>query len=276
MEAQLATEYPQRVLSLGAGVQSTTLLLMMLHDEIERPHHVVFADTGWEPQRVYDHLDYLSGLMDEAGIPFHKVSTGNIREDFFSDTKRYASPPLFLEQSNGKRSMVRRQCTAEYKVKPLMIKQREIAGLKPGQRCSEHRVTTILGISWDESQRMRDPQFSWIEHEYPLIDRRMTRQDCIQWCEDHGYKRPPRSACIGCPFKSTAEWRSTQEHPDEWQDAVDFDHQLRSSPVIQARYRGTAYLHASRQPLDEVDLRTDEELGILSLFDVECQGMCGI
>ena len=38
---------PLRILSLGAGVQSTTLLYMMIEGEIERPDHAIFSDTGW-------------------------------------------------------------------------------------------------------------------------------------------------------------------------------------------------------------------------------------
>lgn len=269
-------EYPLRILSLGAGVQSTTLLLMMLEGEIPKADHVIFADTGWEPKGVYKHLQYLEGLMRDANLSFHKVSAGNIREDFLTDGKRYASMPLHMIGEDGKRGMVRRQCTAEYKLKPLMQKQRELAGLAKGQRCKEHRITTVIGISYDEVQRMRDPEFSWIRHDYPLIDRRITRQDCIDWCEKRGYPKPPRSACIGCPFKNQDEWRLLKSMPEEWADAVAFDEAIRSVPHLVARYRGTPYLHKSAVPLTEVDLRTDEELGIQSLFDQECEGMCGL
>lgn len=265
-----------RVLSLGAGVQSTTLLLMMLEGEIEPADHVIFADTGWEPRNVYEHLDYLRGLMDEAGMPFHMVSAGNIRDDFLSGDRRFASMPLHVRNEEGKKAMVRRQCTSDYKIAPLMKEQRRLAGLKPGQRCSEHRVTTIIGISYDEVQRMRDPQFSWIRHEYPLIDRRLTRHDCLAWCEARGYPMPPRSACIGCPFKNQEEWRHLRTMPEEWADAVAFDEALRADERINTRFRGEAYLHSSLRPLSEVDLRSNEEKGILSLFDQECEGMCGL
>lgn len=268
--------YPIRVLSLGAGVQSTTLLLMMLEGEIPMADHVIFADTGWEPQGVYKHLEYLQGLMQEAGVPFHKVSQGNIREDFMDGTKRAASMPIYLRSPDGKQGMIRRQCTAEYKLKPLMRKQRELAGLKPGQRCKEHRITTVIGISLDEVQRMRDPAFSWIVNEYPLIDKRITRQDCITWCENRGYPKPPRSACIGCPFKNADEWRLLKTMPEEWADAVEFDASLRTKDHIKDKYRGTAYLHKSLTPLPEVDLRTNDELGIVDLFNQECEGMCGL
>lgn len=49
-----------RILSLGAGVQSTTLALMAAHGEIgPMPDAAIFADTGNEPDAVYDHLQWL-------------------------------------------------------------------------------------------------------------------------------------------------------------------------------------------------------------------------
>lgn len=268
--------YPMRVLSLGAGVQSTTTLLMAIHGELPKPDHVVFADVGWEPQAVYDHLSNLEQIMIEHGLPFHKVSKGNIKDDFVNGESRFASMPLFVMNQQGKKGMVRRQCTSEYKIGPLLKKQRELAGLKTGERCKEHRITTVIGISYDESQRMRDPAFSWIQNEYPLVDLKMTRQDCLDWCADHGYSQPPRSACIGCPFKSQEEWRHLKQQPQEWADAVAFDKLLRTDKRLVDRFQGQAYLHRSCQPLDKVDLRTNEEKGIFSLFDMECEGMCGM
>jgi hypothetical protein len=105
---------------------------------------------------------------------------------------------------------------------------------------------------------------------------KMTRKDCINWCAEKNYPRPPRSACIGCPFKSQDEWRALKEMPVEWKDAVEFDHALRNDPHIIKRFRGQAFLHRDCKPLDEVDLRTDDQLGIQSLFDMECEGMCGL
>ncbi len=73
-----------RALSLGAGVQSTTLALMAAHGEIgPMPDCAIFADTGWEPQAVYDHLAW---LMSPNVLPFpvHIVSDGNIREQLIA------------------------------------------------------------------------------------------------------------------------------------------------------------------------------------------------
>ena len=270
------SDRPLRVLSLGAGVQSTTLLMMMIAGEIEMADHVVFSDTGWEPVEVYTHLEWCEKIMQEHGMAFHKVTAGNIKTDFLDGSKRFASMPFYIQNENGKKGMVRRQCTGDYKIKPLMKKQRELAGLQPRQRSQKHLITTIIGISYDEVQRMRDPQFNWITHEYPLIDLKMTREDCLAWMARHELPKPPRSACIGCPFKSQNEWRLLKESPIDWADAVDFDHALRENPRISERYRGNAFLHPSMTPLDEVDLRSDSDKGIFSLFDQECEGMCGV
>jgi hypothetical protein len=269
-------DYPIRVLSLGAGVQSTTLLRMIIHGELPPVDHAIFSDTGWEPQPVYQHLQLLQQECADAGIPLHIVSNGNIREDALNPDKRFASMPLFIRKPDGTKAIGRRQCTSEYKIKPLMAKQREIAGLNPGQRCKEHRITTIIGISWDETQRIKDPAFSWIRHDYPLVDNRIRREDCIKWNTDHGYPPPPRSSCIGCPFHSNAEWRAIRDQPEAWADAVDFDNQIRTGRLGKLLAPSTGYLHKDALPLTEVDIRSQEEAGQGTLFDMECEGMCGL
>jgi hypothetical protein len=272
------SSYPIRVLSFGAGVQSTTLLRMMIAGEVEPAQHVVFADTGWEPAAVYDHLQVMRAEAEAAGMIFHIVSAGNIREDALNPTQRFASVPVHVVSLQGKPVMGRRQCTSEYKLKPLSLKQREIAGLARGQQCKEHRITTVIGISWDEAQRMKDPLFPWIVNEYPLVDRRITRQDCLDWHRAREIALPPRSACIGCPFHSNAEWRHMKlNDPVSWRDAVEFDDAIRTRPEVAERmFQGRAFLHAARIPLSEVDLRNEEDLGQLSMFDMECEGMCGL
>ena len=87
-----------RVISLGAGVQSTVMALMAEAGDIgPRPDCAVFADTGWEPREVYDHLDWLEGQLS---FPVYRVQRGNIKEDLESDLNttghKFASIPFFL------------------------------------------------------------------------------------------------------------------------------------------------------------------------------------
>ena len=247
-----------KVISLGAGVQSTALLLMAHEGEIEADV-AVFADTQWEPAAVYEHLDWLESV---SSIPIHRVTGGNIREDALAK-KRSASMPMFVKNADGSQGLLRRQCTQEYKIAPVR------------QWLQEHRrgqnVELLFGISLDEWQRMRDSNRKYVSHHYPLVDRRITRADCLTWLEAHGYPRPPRSACIGCPYHSNAEWRSIATQPEEWADAVDFDARVRSM----TRIDGEAYLHRSLVPLAVADIRSEEDKGQLSFLD-ECDGMCGV
>jgi hypothetical protein len=265
-----------RILSFGAGVQSSTLLEMALRGDIEPIDHVIFADTGWEPASVYENLEMYRPRCEAAGIGFHVVSGGNIRADALDGSVRAASMPVHVigREENGA-AIARRQCTSAYKLDPLLKKQRELAGLKKGGRSKEHLVTSIIGISLDEIQRMRDAMFPWIRNEYPLVDMRMSRQSCVAYWERLGMPSPPRSACIGCPYHSNHEWRRLTA--EEFADACEFDEAIRvPGPVADRLFNGRAYLHSDRIPLAAVDLSTEEDRGQGVLFDSECLGMCGL
>lgn len=122
-----------RVISLGAGVQSTTMLLMAEAGEITpRPDAAIFADTGWEPRAVYEHL---SRLEASSSIPIYRVSAGNLRTQLLegvglTSTKRFVTIPFHLRNLDGEKGMGRRQCTKEYKIEPIERKLRELLGVK--------------------------------------------------------------------------------------------------------------------------------------------------
>lgn len=64
----------KHIISLGAGVQSSTLALMAVHGEITpMPDAAIFADTQAEPQSVYKWLDWLEMQLP---FPVHRVTKG--------------------------------------------------------------------------------------------------------------------------------------------------------------------------------------------------------
>jgi len=294
-----------RVLSLGAGVQSTTLALMAAQGEIgPMPDCAVFADTGWEPKAVYAHLAW---LMSPGVLPFpvHVVSAGNIRDDLVAGARgaRAASIPAFtrtlvpagtrvpvldvdaggcprevgsrvLTKDKVEIGMIRRQCTTEYKITPIRRALRGMVGIAGKRSPDVPVVEQWIGISLDEVIRMKPSMEKWQVHRWPLIEQRMSRNDCRAWLESHGYPCPPKSACIGCPYHSDAEWRRLRTaDPEGWADAVDLDRVIRNGL---RGIHGELYLHRSGMPLDRVDLSTAADHGQLDLWPDECEGMCGV
>lgn len=298
------------VLSLGAGVQSTTMLLMACRGEITpKPDLVVFADVGWEPKSVYRHLEWLKEYVKKYGIEIIVASNGNIRADIVSaveDSSRFASLPFFtlsnvpiyeneneyIEEDENQLSMfddyefegadkkiigyreqkgmVRRQCTNEYKITVVRRVVREFLGYEKGQRVKE-LVHMWKGISTDEIQRMDMSRDGWIQFRYPLIDADMSRLDCENWLIQKGYYIPPKSSCIGCPFHNDAMWLDMKQNdPESWNDAVEIDRVIKKLP----RFKGQAYLHRSCKPLDEVDF--NENQMDIDHFMNECAGVCGV
>ena len=265
-----------RVLSLGAGVQSTTLALMAAHGEIgPMPDCAIFADTGWEPQAVYEHLAWLRSLNV---LPFsvYIVSDGNIREGLVrgAQGERWASIPAFTRSASGTVGMIRRQCTRELKIAPIRRKVRELIGIAGKRSPNRPVVEQWIGISFDEIVRMKMSMEPWQVNRFPLIELGMTRRDCLRWLERNGYPAPPKSSCIGCPYHSDSLWRQMREEdPDAFADAVAIDRLIRTGF---RNLRGEVFLHRSCLPLDEADLDTLADKGQLDLFADECDGMCGV
>ena len=70
-----------RVLSLGAGVQSSALALMIEKGEIPMVDCAIFADTGAEPEKVYEWLEY---IKSQVSYPVHVVQWRNLKDDLYA------------------------------------------------------------------------------------------------------------------------------------------------------------------------------------------------
>lgn len=193
-----------RVISLGAGVQSTTLALLAAHDEIERPDCAIFADTQWEPREVYDHLDRLEKLLP---FPVYRVTAGDIRDSIM--TGKFEPIPWYI--STG--SSGRRECTNWFKLKPIHDKVKQLLGTKRPRRGA---CEMWLGISTNEAHRIKPSRVQYIKNRWPLIELGMSRAMCMRWLEHRGITAP-RSACCGCPYLSNEDWRLRRTQP-EWAD----------------------------------------------------------
>lgn len=268
------SNYDLTILSLGAGVQSTALALMVEKGYLDYDiDYAIFADTGAEPVFVYKHLEWLINEIQSFDILM--VSNGSLEKDLIDageGSGRFASIPFHATNKDGKSSMLRRQCTREYKVEPIYKKIRDLLGLKPYQK-NKKQVQLLMGISYDEALRMKENHVKWITNSFPLVRNQIRRYDCLKWLEENGYPEPPKSSCYFCPYHDDNYWKELKEnHPRIFQRAVKIDENLRTAGY--KKFDSELYLHRERKPLKDIDF--DKNKNQMDLFNDECEGMCGL
>jgi hypothetical protein len=272
-----------RILSLGAGVQSSTLALMIEKGQVPMVDAAVFSDTFGEPKAVYEWLEW---LKKQLSFPVYMVSKGNLKQDMLDAVNgvarynKWIDIPVFtINSKTGKKGLLRRQCTSQYKILPVNKKIRDLLNVGYRKRVPKDTVVEVLmGISYDEIIRMKDNRIKYITNVYPLIDKKFKRQDCINWMKENNYPTPPRSACTFCPYHTNTEWRRIKENKEEWEDVVALDKAIRNG----TKNGDEIFLHKDCVPLDKVDLRTNAEKGQPDLpwedfgqLD-NCEGYCGV
>lgn len=279
----MGDDIERRIISLGAGVQSTVMLFMGLEGTFgEPPDAAIFADTGWEPKQVYEHLTWLQGQVD---IPIYVVSSGhNLYDDTYSGMnisgRPYTDIPAHVLKADGKTALGKRQCTSRYKIRPIEAKFRELLGRKPRSR-SGPKGEQWLGISTDEWFRAKPSGRSYIINRHPLLEQGISRQDCVDWFARVFPGQPlAKSSCVGCPYHSDDLWlRLADQDPEGMDKAIKLDVRLRDPERPQGRI-STQYLHRSCRPLSEVLERLrraraeGQQLSLLNNHGDECSGVC--
>lgn len=265
-------------ISLGLGVQSSTMSLLAKHRLIEpMPKGAIFANTHREPQAVYDWFQW---LRDYANLPFpiYVVSKGDLWEQELrlrlsrrsGKVYRKQAIPAFIKPYDGSKvGLLPRHCTVDFKITPVLRELKRLAGIKRGEKAV--KVVQWIGISTDEAHRMKDPPKPWIKNRYPLIELGMSREDCKAWTKENGYREPPRSACYFCPFHSDEEWLNLDK--ESFALAVEFERQLQAANTQNEVSKGVPFLHNSCLPLERVQFKKGKNK---EHWGNECQGMCGM
>lgn len=296
------------ILSLGAGVQSTTLALMGERGMIDKPHAAIFADTGDEPPAVYDHLERLRGMLS---FPIHIVSHGHLGEDFLNAIQgngRASQPPFYVKAKELSEDEIReainevepkfsededawnawrlrrkmalnrdqggmlwRQCTKDYKIEPIRRAAKKLmieAGL--------NHIYQQIGISTDERIREKKSGVKYVTNTHPLLDLDWNRYKCETWLASEYGIKTGKSACFYCPYRSNAGWAAMKrDDPEQFERACDYDDKLRALKVPGGcGIKGEIYVWRGFKPLREAEftnLPGQMDFG----FEQECDGMCG-
>jgi hypothetical protein len=310
-----------KVLFLGGGVQSSLMVELALAGELERPDLVIFNDTHDEPWWVYQQVGSLRQRLAAAGIEYVQPSATcwGIMEDLQS-TDIHGSMPVFVRNPDGTVGRLRRQCTDYYKVQPgnLAIRWHLVrtgiipprpgtalwAGGWPPETALYQGNTAVawedyamllpsipramavecwFGYSTDEKLRAaRKGLPSWQVARYPLLEKGLSRDDCVRWYATRGRRAPFKSSCLMCPFRSDEAWLWMQRTmPQDFETACRHDETLRAPEIkhkgrAYAKVKGQMYLHRQCIPLREIDFEAlvAQKRKQSSMFELELIDDC--
>ena len=252
-----------RVISLGWGVQSFALAAMSALGKLPPVDAAIHADTTHERSETYAFAKRWTPWLERHGV---KVVTVKPKVTDLYDKWGGLMLPVYTTYPDGKKSgMMHRQCTNHWKIKPI---RRWIQANRKGKQAEQW-----LGITLDEWTRMKDANVQYVKNTYPFMDffeQPWSRGKVTQWLHNNDLEIPVKSSCVFCPFHDFATWREIKLSDNgDWKQAIFTDCAIRKK-----RENYICYLCATYEPLDEVDLRNEQDHGQLELWGEECTGMC--
>lgn len=218
MQFNYDTEKPQ-VLSMGWGVQTFAMLILIEKGILPKPDLIIHADTMAEkPETI--------AFKNEVGIPLiHKLGIQYIEtvqdNGLIQGYKEKETIPVVYNRS----------CTTNYKVRPVLKTLKEIYEPKTEEeRRNKPWFQTWIGISTDEASRKiarKDQTPMYQEMIYPFLDIDLSRRQLIEIIEKSQYQLPIKSGCFLCPFMGLRGFLELkQKHPDLFDIAVEMEQDM--------------------------------------------------
>lgn len=255
---------PVNVFSFGGGVQSMACLVLAAQKKIDASLFL-FANTGDDaenPGTLKYLKEYAIPYAEQHGIELREIQKTDKQGNKVSLYQKLMSKPTsgnlpFYLSGNGMPS--RRRCTMDFKID---VVRKEIKTLKQAS------TKVSMGISTDEFHRAKDSPVKEIEHQYPLLDKKISRFECGNIIRDAGLPVPPKSACFFCPYKRLEDWRTmAKDEPELFERACDLEKRISEA---RSDEQGPVYFTRLLKPLKEA-IKPSEQL---SLFDDDCSGFC--
>lgn len=274
-----------KVLSFGAGMQSTALALMSCEnaladrEDLPLPHPkvpvydlVVFCDLGFEPPWVMKQVDFTQKACESTGIRF-EVLDCPLYKDFMRNfgERRTVSVPWWTLREDGHKSRMPRNCTIDYKVNMISKFFRwKVLGYKKGQRLrpeDEKAHEMHMGFGAEEQHRCKENPNRMFVNKFPLVEMGLTRADNYAYIKDVWGLDTKASACCFCPFhRNYFYWHLKENYPQTYGQLVEIDELLRDKnpkPPMDS----DLFISRSRKRLEDL---TYEDCN-----DAECFEYCG-
>jgi 3'-phosphoadenosine 5'-phosphosulfate sulfotransferase (PAPS reductase)/FAD synthetase len=227
------------VLSFGAGLNSTALLIYLVDNGFPLDE-VVFADTGGEIPETYTHLKNVDTYLSRYGILLTIVRSKSGKTLYDKCMSRKVIP-----------SQLWRWSTRDFKITPIYSHYRSL----------EAHVNQYLGIAYEERDRKRESGVEYVTNTFPLIDKKFSRQDCVDiiLASDYDFSMPVRSGCFFCPFNSLSRWTELfEQHKDLFIKAMLLEENSKHFPkqrLMKFTLRGLQEKLEANEPIPEVHVK---------------------
>ena len=271
-----------KILSFGAGTQSTALALMacdnadmnkpVLHTAVPIYDAVIFCDLGLEPPWVMQQVEFTRRACEAVGIPFYVLDTPLYR-DFMENfgERRTISVPWWTLKEDGHKSKMPRNCTIDYKIEAISKFVRwELLGYRKGQRLRPEDVKAHemhMGFSAEEKQRCKENPNRLFVNRFPLVEMGLTRADNYKCILEEWGLDTKASACAFCPFHRNYFFQYIKEHePKTYAAVIGVDNLLRDKnpkPPMDS----DLFISRSRKRIADLTLE--------DCADAECFEYCG-
>lgn len=240
-----------RIISYGGGVQSTALVVLVATGRIPPVDAALFANVGDDsehPETLRYVRDVATPWAAARGVAIVEVCRR--RRDGSQETlmgrlhrsERSLPIPVRMPDTGAPG---RRTCTVDFKLGPIKrwLFQHGVTREQPAE--------VLIGFSLDEAHRVSNKRTMPYESPvHPLLDLRLTRDDCKALIRDAGLPVPPKSACYFCPFHRPAMWaRMRRDEPALFAQSVALEKMLNERRDALGRDR--VYFTRFGRPLQE-------------------------
>ena len=228
-----------KILSCGAGMQSTALALMaaenikkgIVHPLVPVYDAIVFCDLKCEPSWVYEQVDFIASVCGEYGIPFYTLESYLMEDQAYRiQHGKYIKMPLWT-MSGGKRGKLRRNCTIDYKILAVQhFVKHELLGYRKHQRLRQEDIGAHemhIGFSREESKRAGASGHPMFVNKFPLIEMGLERKDNYKYVLEEWGMAMRASSCYVCPFHRNHFFEYLRKnYPGDYEMVCSFDRVL--------------------------------------------------
>lgn len=260
-----------KVLSCGAGMQSTALALMSCENKHAQtrgnpfPHPfvpvydaVIFCDLGLEPYWVARQVEFIKQACERAGIPFYIIES-NLYQDYMEKFGRghASSIPFWSVDESGKKAKMRRHCTIDYKITIIeKFLRHQLLGYRKYQRLKPEDMQAHemhIGFSYEERKRISEQQLSKLFiKKYPLVEMEWERKDSYKYILEVWGLDTKASACCFCPFHRNYFFQYLKENlPEDYKKTVEFDRMIGEMQPHTA-IKSKIYISRSRKRIEDL------------------------